>query len=53
MNIQKSTAEGEMGSSGMHKLWELQQFKSATPLTATVATMCASHTGITTGPDCL
>lgn len=47
MNIQKSTAEGEMEWSGVH------QFKSATPLPTTVATMSASHTGITTGPDCL
>lgn len=27
MNIQKSTAEGEMESSGMHKLRELRQFQ--------------------------
>lgn len=51
MNIQKSAAEGEMESNGMHKQWELRQFKSATPLTTTVAAMSASHTGITTGPD--
>lgn len=45
MNIQKSTAEGEMEWSG--------ELKSATPLPTTVATTSASHTGITTGPDCL